>query len=134
MPNRQQFLEEGWQLWCSENPKTRREALEMLANLHVRLCPAKRSNQANAYYWGVVLTLISQHTGDHIDELHYNLTKKLRPMPYMELDGTESVRGKSTREMSKKEFAEYVDEVIVFAAHFFNVVVPPPPAKQTQND
>src|ERR1039458_4003122 len=38
-----------------------------------------RTNSQNAYYWGVVVKLIAQHTGHDPEQIHELLTQKFSP-------------------------------------------------------
>lgn len=82
---------------------------------------ATRSPQANAYYWGVVMQALSQHTGYTPDEMHDICKAKLLPKKLAIADGNgevvgEFVLGGSTRSLNTNEFYEYVERVRQWAA------------------
>ena len=80
----------------------------------------RRSTDANAYYWGVVLALISESTGHSADDLHYEFRRMLLS------DGDGPIRvGKSTATLDSAQFARYVDQVIAFAATELGITIPP---------
>jgi hypothetical protein len=92
---------------------------------------ATRSQQQNRYYWGVVVHLLSEHTGYTPDEMHEFLKMKFIPKTLAVCDGNgvivdEFVIGGSTREMNTIQFGEYVEEIKQWAAQELDVVIPDP--------
>jgi hypothetical protein len=92
---------------------------------------ATRSIQQNRYYWGVVVELLSEHTGYTADELHDFLKAKFIPKKLAICDGNgevqdELVLGGSTRKMNKLEFGEYMESIRRWAAEALDVVIPDP--------
>lgn len=82
---------------------------------------ATRSPQANAYYWGVVLQALSDHTGYTVDELHDICKAKCLPKKLAVNNGNgevvgEFILGGSTRKLDTTEFYEYVERVRQWAA------------------
>lgn len=82
---------------------------------------ATRSIQANAYYWGIVLHALSDHTGYTEDELHDICKAKCLPRRLAINNGNgevvgEFVLGGSTRSLNTNEFYEYVERVRQWAA------------------
>ena len=80
-----------------------------------------RSNQENRYYWGVVIKLLSEHTGYSEDEMHdalrmLFLTDKTSKMPTL----------KSTALLSTVEFEEYMSQIRMWASTELQVYVPEP--------
>lgn len=89
----------------------------------VRQFRQKRSSQANRYYFGVVIPLLSEATGYERDEMH-----ELLAMRFLRIEDdpvTGSPRRRRTPDTDTKEFAEYVDRCIRFAAEL-GVYVPAP--------
>ena len=75
-----------------------------------------RSIYQNAYYWGVVLAVISDHTGHTPEELHDAFKKMFLPKRFVvvgkqeiELDGT-------TTALSTVDFSHYIDRIAAKAA------------------
>lgn len=83
----------------------------------------QRSAQANRYYWGVVLALISEHTGYEVDELHEYFKQRFNPAR-VSLGEDESVIGGSTRKLDSKQFTEYVERIRRFAVTELSVTIP----------
>lgn len=97
----------------------------------VKRLRATRSLEQNAYYWGVVVQLLSEHTGYTPDEIHDVLKAKFIPKRLAVCDGNgeikdEIVLGGSTRAMNKLEFGEYVESIRLWAAEDLDVVIPDP--------
>jgi hypothetical protein len=99
--------------------------------LSVKRLRATRSLEQNAYYWGVVVQLLSEHTGYTPDEIHDLLKAKFIPKRLAVCDGNgvitdEIVLGGSTRQMNKVEFGEYMDAIRQWAAETLDVAIPDP--------
>ena len=92
---------------------------------------ATRSQKANAYYWGVVLQRLSEHTGYTVDELHDLCKAMFLPKKLALTDGNgevvgEFVLGGSTRTLKTNEFYEYVERVRQWAAETLDCYTPDP--------
>lgn len=92
---------------------------------------ANRSHQQNKYYWGVVIHLISDHTGYGADELHDMLKSKFIPkiLAFRDGNGTvlqEWVVGGSTTKMDTVDFGRYIDDIRQWAAEALDVFIPDP--------
>lgn len=92
---------------------------------------AARSQPQNRYYWGVVVELISEHTGYTPEELHDYLKAKFLPKALALPDANgvivdEFVIGGSTTKLNKLEFGEYVERIRQWAAETLDVVIPDP--------
>jgi len=82
-----------------------------------------RTLSQNAYYFGVVLEYISNETGDDVESVHVDM-KEMFCKRFFDENGIELER--STTRLTTKEFAAYVDRIVVFAATDLNVTIPPP--------
>lgn len=82
-----------------------------------------RSIKQNKYYWGVVLDLISKHTGEDVEDLHNHFSYK-----YLSSSGKSGKlhSRKSTTQLSTVEFGEYIDKIIAWAWEFLNLEIPIP--------
>lgn len=92
---------------------------------------ARRSLQQNAYLWGVVYQLLSEHTGYTVEEIHEWAKMKFIPKRIALADGNGEVRddlviGGSTRKLNKVQFGEYVEAIREFAALELDCVIPDP--------
>ena len=95
---------------------------------------ATRSLQANAYYWGVIVDLLSEHTGYTPDEMHEFLKAKFVPKKLAVQDGNgvivdELVIGGSTAKMNVNQFYEYCAGIKEWAAMELDVFIPDPEAR-----
>ena len=108
------LLREGWEL-------------EVL----VKRQRATRSQQANRYYWGVVVEMLHEHTGYTPEEVHELLKMRFIPKRLAVCNGNgvvqdEFVLGGSTREMDTEEFGAYVEEICQWAAQDLDLIIPDP--------
>lgn len=92
---------------------------------------ASRSLQANAWYWGCIVQLISEHTGYTPDEIHDLLKAKFIPKRLALSDGNgeivdEFVLGGSTRKLNTLEFSAYCESIREWAAQSLDVYIPDP--------
>jgi hypothetical protein len=106
-----------------------REGAEV--EIEVTLRRATRSVLQNAYYWGVVVHLVSEYTGFAPDDMHEWFKAKFIPKRLAVCDGNgeiqeELVLGGSTRKMNKLEFGEYMESIRQWAAETLDVVIPDP--------
>lgn len=89
-----------------------------------------RSNQQNRYYWGVVIELLSEHTGFDREEMHEVLKHKfLRKTVWIpKKNGIKemSVISKSTTGMTTKQFEEYLSQIRQWASIDLGVFLPEP--------
>lgn len=83
-----------------------------------------RSLKQNAYYWSVVLELLSEETGFTPVEVHEALKAKFLPSrtaPWKDLP----IPSRSTTDLTTKEFEEYMAQVRTWAAQL-GVLIPLP--------
>lgn len=82
-----------------------------------------RSERQNRYYWGVVLKLISETTGESSEDLHNHFSYK-----WLSTNGKSGklISKKSTTTLSTIEFAEYIDKIIIWGERFLNITFPEP--------
>jgi hypothetical protein len=82
----------------------------------------ERSNSQNAYYWGVVIVMLSEHTGYSTDEMHDNLKR----MFLGQIDEHGLMRVGSTAKLKTEEFQEYIAKIVRWAAMDLSLVIPDP--------
>lgn len=106
----------------------------------IKVCPtcqrpfdqATRSLDQNAYYWGVVLTLIAEHTGYETDELHELFKQRFNPMTVLG-----DTIGGSTKKLGTSGFSAYVERIRRFALTELQIDIPEPnqpPLSDLQSD
>jgi hypothetical protein len=98
---------------------------------------ATRSQRANAYWWGVCLALVSEHTGYTADELHEFAKATFLPKKLAFSDGNgevvgEYVVGGTTTRLNTVEFGEFIERFRQWAAETLDVVIPGPGAIRCQ--
>lgn len=70
----------------------------------------KRTISQNAYYW-VYLELIEGQTGNAANDLHELFRRTLLPPKFITVMGKEIKIPRSTTELNKVEFAEYLEKI-----------------------
>jgi hypothetical protein len=110
------------------------------ATLTIERETATRSQQANNYYWAVVVKALADHTGYTPDETHEVLKIMFLPKDVALATGTgqviaEFVIGGSTRGLSVPAFFDYVERIRQWAFEALDVDMPPPdPAWRGKED
>jgi hypothetical protein len=94
---------------------------------------ATRSVQQGRWYWGVIVELLSDHTGFTPDEMHEVLKAKFLPKRLAVAGDNgvivdEFVIGGSSAKLDKLQFGEYCEAIRRWAAEELNVVIPDPDA------
>lgn len=92
---------------------------------------AIRSAQANAYYWGVALHLLSESTGYTVDELHEWAKARFLPKAIAICDAKGDIVddvtiGGTTTTLTRLEFYEYVERLRAFALEKLEIDIPAP--------
>jgi hypothetical protein len=80
-----------------------------------------RSNNQNRYYWGVVITILSQELGYTREEMHEALKWKFLRVEKRMLPTT-----RSTSDLDTKTFEDFLEEVRRWAATDLNIQIPLP--------
>jgi len=98
---------------------------------------AHRSQRANKYYWGVVIALLSEHTGIDPDDLHLYLKARFLPKKLAVCDGNgsivdECVLGGSTSQLNVVEFYDYVQRIKQWALESLGVEIPEPDSESVK--
>lgn len=75
-----------------------------------------RSDNQNRYYFGVVLKIISDETGNDVEDLHEYFKTKYLPVEEKEILNSKVYTYKSTTSLVKKDFEEYLEKIRAFAA------------------
>jgi len=127
---------QGGRLFISDRRTFDRQLRERLKEtwvleVLVRRRRAARSIKQNAYYWGVCIQLVSEHTGYTPEEIHDIAKQMFIPKRLALADGNGEIRGEfviggSTREMDTKGFNEFVERFRQWAAEDLDVVIPDP--------
>lgn len=101
-------------------------------SLTVQEYKPKRSSPQNRYYFGVVVDLICRALNEGGVEVTREGTHELLKLRFLKEDhpigndGEFVTMVKSTTELNKEEFDEYLEHCKRFAAEYLNVVIPEP--------
>jgi|TARA_R110002050_G_scaffold78396_6_gene167370 hypothetical protein len=90
----------------------------------------QRTLNANRYYFGVVLKVISDETGEKnvniaVDDLHEVLKFKFNSKVIL-IDGEPHEIGESTKKMTQDRFIEYIEQIREWAFEELNCWIPLP--------
>ena len=81
----------------------------------------KRSLPQNAFYWGVVVDMISKETGQDKDSVHDGLRQM-----FLKVHDEKLPTVRSTTKLTTVEFVRYIDECMLWTAEFLQIIIPPP--------
>ncbi len=115
--------------WFNEAVRRFRDGSEV--EVSVAIQRATRSIPQNAWYWGVIIQMLSDHTGYAPDEVHELMKAKFIPKRLAVQNGNgeivdEYVLGGSTRKMKIEEFSEFCEAIRRWAAESLDLVIPDP--------
>ena len=82
----------------------------------------KRTLPQNRYYWGVVIKILSNHTGYTDDEMHDALKWLFLRV---KRDGLPDTCG-STKKLNTDDFNEYLDKIKIWASTEMGCYIPDP--------
>ncbi len=85
-----------------------------------------RSLKQNAYYWGVILTIIAQETGHSTEEIHLALKDMFLPRKFLTLGSREVEIRKTTVDLTPTEFSTYIEQIRAWAAQELACSIPSP--------
>lgn len=94
--------------------------------IEIKVDRNKRSGNQNRYYWGVVLKLLSEHTGFTKEEMHETLRRKFLKYNKVLPTGEQVEVMESTTDLDTKEFEIYLDDVKRFSIQELDVYIPDP--------
>lgn len=99
--------------------------------VQVKRRKARRTEQANAYYWAVVINLIAKETEQDTDSIHEFLKREFNGRVVEIADKRsgeirEERVGLSTAALTVNEFYEYVERCRSWAGQFLGLVIPDP--------
>jgi hypothetical protein len=86
-----------------------------------------RTTAQNKYYWGVVVKLISQHTGHDTEQIHELLKQMFSPKWYLRATAPIEISiPTSTTRLDTLEFVEYTEKCRMWANEFLGLQIPLP--------
>ena len=89
--------------------------------LIIRKQKKHRSLQQNAYYWGVVLKILSIETGHTDEEVHQHMKWR-----FLRKKGGKLETVRSTTDLSTVEMENYLADIRMFSAQDLNIQIPEP--------
>lgn len=90
----------------------------------------RRSVSLNAWYWGCILPLISEHTGHSLDWLHEFFKQEfVGKQQKVRVFDTDVVLSESSSKLNTTEFSEFCEKVRKFAREKLGVIIPDPERK-----
>ena len=102
---------------------------ETRVEITIRKRKRKRTNDQNAYYWGVVIPILANHFGhDNPEDMHTDLKELFNPIESKVQPGKKI--GGSTTKLSTVEFmasdTSYVERICRWSAMEHGLYIPPP--------
>lgn len=85
-----------------------------------------RSLKQNAYLWAAVYPAVSDHTGMTTEDIHEWCKDEFLPRRFVTLAGKEKEIRKTTTDLTIKEFGEFVERIVAWAAQELGVSIPEP--------
>lgn len=89
--------------------------------IEVKKFRKNRTDQQNRFWWGVVINILSKHTGYEPEEMHDAIKIKFLPVEKMGL-----ISGRSTARLNTAEFNDLIERVQRWAAQDLQVYIPDP--------
>ena len=111
--------------------------LQKLENKDVYITVQKvrniRSQQQMRYYFGVIVKLLSEHTGYEPEEMHEILKSEFAPLKEVKLGHEVKMIHGCTHDLFKDNFfSDYIERIQRWAAQDLKVVIPDPPRVDIQ--
>lgn len=110
-----------------DDVKTFKMAFYVLEGKEAEITLAKRqksrSGNQNRYYWGVVVSLLSEYIGEYNeDETHEAMKMQFLKVHHEKLPDT----CKSTANLTTAEFEDYIEKIRIWAGSFLGFYIPTP--------
>jgi len=98
-------------------------------DITIRKHNEKRTNNQNAYYWGIVIPILADYFGhDNPEDMHHDLKEKFNPIESKIEPGR--MIGGSTTKLSTEEFfcgeTSYVERICRWAVMEYEIFIPAP--------
>jgi hypothetical protein len=111
------------------NEAIRRELLSLSGKritISIEKYKKKRSNEQNAYYFGVIVKIISDHIGYTTDEVHELLKESFLGTKEIKIGDKTSKVPNSTTKLTTSDFMAYIEDIQRFAAEKLDLYIPSP--------
>ena len=93
-------------------------------SIEVKKFKKKRSIEQNAYYWSVLIDILSKEFGYEAEEIHMVLRGKF--LRIHDPKHPDFVIAKSTTKLTTVEFVEYIEKIQRWAAQEHQIYLPDP--------
>lgn len=99
--------------------------------LEIKVRRKQRSNDQNAYMWGVVVPIVCgglRHLGHDVDEqdTHEFLKARFNSKKIVNIDGVVEELPTSTTKLTTSEMMDYIARIQQWAAEYLGLVIPDP--------
>jgi len=95
-------------------------------DVQIKKHTGKRSDRMNRYYWGVVLQVLHESTGEDKNILHELMASKFLSLADIMIGGKVYARVRSTAELDNKEFVNYLENIWQWALQDLGIDIPRP--------
>jgi hypothetical protein len=105
---------------------------DLAVTIEVKMKKRFRSDVQNAYYWGVVVAMVSERLRELGHEVDRDLTHEFLKGRFLYSELTDPTTGevmripRKTSELATEEFIEYLEHVKQFAAETLDIYIPDP--------
>jgi hypothetical protein len=105
---------------------------DLAVTIEVKLKKRFRSDVQNAYYWGVVVAMVSERLRELGHEVDRDLTHEFLKGRFLYSELTDPTTGevmripRKTSELATEEFIAYLEQVKQFAAETLDIYIPDP--------
>ena len=105
---------------------------DLAVTIEVKLKKRVRSDVQNAYYWGVVVAMISERFRELGHDVDRDLTHEFLKGRFLYSELTDPSTGevmripKKTSDLATQEFIEYLEHIKQFAAETLDIYIPDP--------
>jgi hypothetical protein len=105
---------------------------DLAVTIEVKVKKRVRSDVQNAYYWGVVVAMISERLRELGHDVDRDLTHEFLKGRFLYSELTDPNTGevmripRKTSELATEEFIEYMEHIKQFAAETLDIYIPDP--------
>lgn len=103
-----------------------------VARITIEKFKSKRSEQQSRYYWGAVIPIVQAALKDTGNRFSKEQTHDLLRCKFLKEDlpindhGEFITRIKSTTELNKSDFGDYIEQIAQWSSEFLGCNIPPP--------
>lgn len=92
--------------------------------MDIRKLSKKRTDPMNRYYWGVVIEMISEETGESPERIHDLMKAKFLGYDVVTIAGEKHPVLKESKVMTTEEFSRYIRDIVFWAGEFLHLTIP----------